>query len=50
MLVLVMLSMLLTDDAIPTIMKHRKTTADVSSREQRQQIREKPKVTDIYLM
>jgi len=39
----------LTDDAIPTIMKHRKNMADVSSREQRQQIREKQKVNDIYI-
>jgi len=40
----------LTDDAIPTIMEHLKTTADVSSREQRQRIREKRKVNDIYVM
>ena len=34
----------LTDDAVPTIIKHRKDTAEVSSRAERQQVREKRKV------
>ena len=39
----------LTDDAIPTIIKHRSTTAGVSSRKQPRQMREKRKVNDIYI-
>jgi len=40
----------LTDDAMPTIMERRKTTADVSSKEQREQIGGNQNVNDVVVI